>query len=173
LVLEKLATVEVKWEEGARQLNECEYLFIRNIGELEELTLGLIIHEAKPQDPILVPEDDSAFARISVGSRPIEEDSTCRVFEVIFDRNNIVSYTVLNESYGKYPEPPEEFIGRLFRVFSRSHLLDFTKQTTIASNEYPGVLQHYQLACLNHVVDVITTKPPRIAVGIWSGESRP
>jgi hypothetical protein len=170
LISEKLATVEVDWEEGTRQLNECDYLYIHNIGELEELTLGLIINEVKPQAPILAPRNDSAFERISVGARPIEEDPSCRVFEVIFDRNSIVSYTVLNESYGKYPEPPEEFIGKLFRVFSRSHLLDFTRQATIACDEYPGVLQHYQIACLNHVVDVITTKPPRIAVGMWPGD---
>jgi hypothetical protein len=80
LILEKLATVEVEWEEGARQLNECEYLFIRNIGEMEELTLALIINEAKPQAPILAPRDDSAFERVSVGSRPIEEDSTLPCF---------------------------------------------------------------------------------------------
>jgi hypothetical protein len=137
---------------------------------MEELTLALIINEAKPQAPILASRDDSAFERVSVGSRPIEEDSTCRVFEIIFDRHGIISYTVLNESYGKYPEPPEEFTGKLFRIFSRSHLLDFTKRTTIACDEYPGALQHYQIACLNHIVDVITTKPPRIAVGMWPGE---
>jgi hypothetical protein len=35
----------------------------------------------------------------------------------------MISWTVLNESYGKYPEPPEQFTGKLFRVFSRSHLI--------------------------------------------------
>jgi len=69
----------------------------------------------------------------------------------------MVSYTVLNESYGTYPEPPEQFSGKLFRVFEWSHLLEFTKKTTCASDEYPGVLQHYEIACLNHVIDVICT----------------
>jgi hypothetical protein len=81
-------------------------------------------------------------------------------FELLFDRSQMVSYTVLTEGYGVYPEDPEQFDGKLFRKFSWSHLLEFTKQTTIASELYPGPLEHYQIACLNHVVDVITTGPP-------------
>jgi hypothetical protein len=50
-------------------------------------------------------------------------------------------------------------------------LLEFTKRTTRASDEYPGVLQHYEIACQDHVVDVICTGPPRIAVGRWSMEN--
>jgi hypothetical protein len=42
-------------------------------------------------------------------------------------------------------------------------LLEFTKKTTYAGDEHPGVLQHYEIACLNHVVDVICTGPPRIS----------
>ena len=52
----------------------------------------------------------------------------------------------------------------LFRVFSWSHLLEFTKRTTNTSDEYPGVLLHYQIACLNHVIDVICTAPPAISI---------
>jgi hypothetical protein len=78
----------------------------------------------------------------------------------------MVSYTVLNESYGVYPEEPEKFVGKLFRAFSWSHRLEFTKRTTIASEFYPGPLQHYEIACLNHIVDVITTRPPRVEVGL-------
>jgi hypothetical protein len=84
---------------------------------------------------------------------------------LLFDRSQMVSYTVLNESYGVYPKEPEKFAGKLFRKFDWSHLLEFTKRTTIASELYSGPLEHYEIACLNHVVDVITTGPPRIAVG--------
>jgi hypothetical protein len=154
----------VEWEEGTRQINECGYLFVDSIREPEELTLELTVTEAKPQAQILVPRNESAFEELLVGGRPIERDLSCRLFRLIFDRNHMVSYTVLNESYGRYPEAPEQFIGKLFRVFSWSHLLEFTKRTTSASDEYPGVLQHYQIACLNHVIDVICTGPPGIAV---------
>jgi hypothetical protein len=164
------ATVEVGWEDGVRQINECKYLFVDSIREIEELTLELRVTEAKPQAEILAPRDGSALEHLRVGGSPIESDPTCRSFRLIFDRNKMVSHTVLNESYGSYPESPEQFTGKLFRVFSRSHLLDFTKRTTCATDEHPGVLQHYEIVCLNHVVDVICVGPPRIAVGMGSQE---
>ena len=121
---------ELDWEDGARQINDCEYLYLDGIREIEELTLELMVREAKVQDRTLAARDDSAVKQLLAGSRPIETDPTCRVFQLVFDRNRMVSYTVLNESYGKYPEPPEQFTGKLFRIFSWSHLLDFTKRTT-------------------------------------------
>jgi hypothetical protein len=135
-------TVEAGWDDAVRQINDCEYLFAQSIREIEELTLEVIITEAKAQAKIRIPRDNTEVEQLLAGSHPIETDSTCRVFRLIFERRHMVSYTVLNESYGTYPEPPEQFIGKLFRTFSRSHLLDFTKQTTCASDEYPGgVLQ--------------------------------
>jgi hypothetical protein len=130
---------------------------------VEELTLNLTIVEAKAQAPILEAEGPLAFLRI--GGSPIETDDTCRLFQLLFDRNHMISYTVLNESYGKYPQPPEAFTGKLFRIFSHSHLLEFTEKTTYASGGHPGVLMHFEIACLNHVIDVICTAPPKIAVG--------
>jgi hypothetical protein len=160
----ELLPIELQWEEGARQINECEYLFIDSVRELEELTLELIVTEAKLQAQILVPRDEGPIEQLRSGGQPIERDLTCRSFQVIFDRRHMVSYTVLDESYGTYPESPEQFDGKLFRVFSCSHLLDFTKKHTCASDEYPGLLQHYEIVCLNHVVDVICTGPPSIAI---------
>jgi len=110
----------MEWKEGARQINECEYLFLRSIRESEELTLELTVMEAKPQAQILVPRDGSPLEEVRVGGRPIESDMTCRIFRLIFDGNHMVSYTVLNECYGIYPEAPEAFTGKLFRVFSWS-----------------------------------------------------
>jgi hypothetical protein len=90
---------------------------------------------------------------LSNGARPIQQDSTCRIFEIIFERKHIISYTVLNESYERYPEPPENFTGKLFRIFSWSHLLEFTRRTTYANDQHPGVLKHFEIACLNHMFD--------------------
>ncbi|HLH18573.1 MAG TPA: hypothetical protein VKX45_15235 [Bryobacteraceae bacterium] len=165
---EKPGTREVKWEEGARQINDCDYLYAVDIRETEELTLQLEIAEARAQDRVLAPRDDTWVEQLRLGARPIETDPTCRFFRLTFDRSHMVSYTVLNECYGIYPQPPEVFTGKLFREFSHSHLLEFTKRSTYASDEHPGVLQHYEVACLNHVIDVICTGPPRIEVGRWT-----
>ena len=154
----------LEWEERARQIDECGYLFVDSIREIEELTLELMVTEAKSQRRNVAPADSSSI-------EPIERDATCRSFRLIFNRDQMVSYTVLNESYGKYPESPEQFSGKLFRIFSWSHLLEFTKRTTYVSDENPGVLQHYQTVCLNHVVDVICTGPPSITIGMASPEN--
>jgi hypothetical protein len=164
----RIEPTEVEWEDGARQIDDCEYLLVKEIRAAEDLTLSLLLSEAKPQAPILEPRNDSEWEKLCVGGKPIEEDATCRNFQLIFEKNSMVAYMVLNESYGKYPQSPEEFTGRNLRFFSRSHLLEFTQKTTIACDEYPGALQHYQIATLNHVIDVITTKPPRIAIGLPS-----
>jgi hypothetical protein len=160
-----VAAIEVGWEEGVSQINEREYLFVDSIREVEELTLELTVTEAKPQAKPPVLKAEPWLEQLLADGRPIERDVTCRVFRLTFDRNHMISYTVLNETYGKYPESPELFTGKPFRTFSWSHLLEFTRRTTHASNEHPGVLQHYQIACQNHVVDVICTGPPMIAVG--------
>jgi hypothetical protein len=119
LISETLATVEGPWEDGASQIDDCQYLF--DVRELGELTLRLTLVEAKVQAP-LTAEDGSVYGVLSDGAKPIRQDSTCRIFEVIFERKYIISYTGLNESYGRYPEPPENFTGTLFRIFSWSLL---------------------------------------------------
>lgn len=153
-------------------MDDCQYLYVDRTREIDELTLEVIISEAKAQAPILEPRDDTEFEKLTVGARPIETDQTCRVFRLIFDRDHMVSYSVLNECYGKYPKSPEKFTGKLFRIFSRSNLLDFIRQTTSAESMQSDELKHYQLACLNHVVDVICTKPPGVSVSIPLQEQR-
>jgi hypothetical protein len=169
--LREIAATEFDWLDGARQINQCEYLFAVGIREVEELELELTLVEAKPQAQIMGPRDKGIIDQLRVDGSPILRDATCRLFQLIFDRRHLVSYAVLNESYGKYPESPESFTGKLFRVFSWSNLLEFTKRTSHASDEHPGVLQHYEIACLNHVIDVICTAPPRIVVRIGQPET--
>ncbi len=94
--------------------------------------------------------------------KPIASNQDCRLFEIIYAYP--ISYTVLNETYGKYPEAPEAFTGKLFRQFSYSYLLEMTRKTTYASDDHPGPLppQHHSIVCLNHVIDVITTSEPEM-----------
>ena len=42
-------TTEVEWQERARQIDDCDYLFVKSISEIEELTLALVVVEAKTQ----------------------------------------------------------------------------------------------------------------------------
>src|ERR1700753_678189 len=121
---------EVAWTEGARQIDECTDLYAVSVREIEELTLEIVIEEAKTQAEIREVESHHPLELLRMGGRPIESDPTCRTFRVVFERRHMVSYTVLNESYGTYPDTPEQFSGKLFRVFACSHRLEFTKKTT-------------------------------------------
>jgi hypothetical protein len=155
---------EVDWQHGSEQINDCKYLYMRAVEEIEELTLKVELHEAKLGDPMDMTRELRPWENLLTESRPIEVNQTCRAFQLIFERDYMISYTVLNESYGKYSEQPEMFTGKLLRVFSWSHLLEFTRRTTYAGNELTGPLQHYEAACLNQILDVICTRRPRIFV---------
>jgi hypothetical protein len=51
-VSEFMETTEIGWEDGARIINECDYLYAIDVREIKELTLNLTIVEAKKQAPI-------------------------------------------------------------------------------------------------------------------------
>lgn len=151
------------WRDVATEMGECDHLYLRWIGEPEELRLRLVVEEARAQDRQAVArQDPPELSSILDGARPIESDESCRLFEIIYEQP--ISYTVLNESYGRYPEPPEIFTGKLFREFSWSFLLEMTRKTTYVSEDHPGPLppQHHSIVCLNHVIDVITTREPEV-----------
>jgi len=154
------------WQDLARQLDDCHSLYLRFIGELRDNQLRLLIEEAKLQDPIVRSGNEvpGSIQTLFSHARPIESDSTCRVFEFIYDE--YISYTISNESYSKYPKEPEILTGKFFRVFTWSHLLEFTRLTSYAGDEHPGLgpLQHHEIPCLNHVIDIVTTRPPTVAL---------
>jgi hypothetical protein len=158
--------VGANWRDTARQLDECDSLYLRFCGELRDNKLRLVIQEAKLQAPkvLLAEPKPGIIEALFRDARPIESDSTCRVFELIYDE--YISYTISNESYSKYPEEPEIFEGKLFRIFGWSYLLEMTRRTSYAGDEHPGPepLQHHQIPRLNHVIDVITTRPPQVAL---------
>ena len=91
---------------------------------------------------------------------PIEPTSDCRIFTLEFER--YVAYCVTEEmvgSCGKYED--EEYEGRLLRIYSKSHFLDFIARDTGGHfEEY----RHYKIACLNHIIDIVSNKPPRLLV---------
>lgn len=154
---------QTNWRDVARELDKCKYLYLRWIGEPEELRLRLVVEEARIQErPVLAPAHLPELNELYETAKPIVSDQDCRQFEIIYTYP--ISYTVLNETYGKYPDAPEVFTGNLFREFSSSYLLEMTRKTTYVSDDHPGPLplQHHSIVCLNHVIDVITTRVPEM-----------
>jgi hypothetical protein len=87
----------------------------------------------------------------------VAEDSS--VYEVIFDQ--YIAYSVRNESY-THLDKEEEFEGRLACIYTKSRFLDYVSVSTFASDDFPGPFKHYGFNCLNHIVDIVSTSPPKI-----------
>ena len=89
---------------------------------------------------------------------PVELDDSCVTFQL--DWNNYVLYQMLNESFGKPADASEIYEGKLARTYSTSKLLQFVMGTTNATNEYPGKLSHYEVICVDHIVNVVCVEAP-------------
>jgi|ERR1035441_4218089 hypothetical protein len=134
------------------ELDTCSSLFLREIAEPKQNCLRLLIEEAF----VLPQEVTVKFGNSEItGCHPIEPTERSRLFEIVWD--NYVVYSVGNESYSTRDES-EEFTGRRARLYAKSHFLDYIYRATLAGNEYPGPLQHIQLVCECHIIDVVSTK---------------
>jgi hypothetical protein len=138
------------------EIDSCYSLFLREITEPRENSLRLMIEEA-----FVLPEEVTVAVGGTelTGGHPIRPVEGSRLFEIIWDF--YVAYSVRNESYVSRDES-EEFTGRFARVYSKSHFLDYVSRATFASNEHPRPLLHIGLVSECHVIDVVSTEPPRV-----------
>jgi len=140
------------------QINQHRYIYLTEIGEPSVNTLRIEIEEATV---------DGGAGAVNPGTdganygRPIISDETCNLYEVMFE--SYVAYAVLNECYASGDES-EEFTGRHFRVYSKSNFLDYIRAATLASEDYPGKFTHYEINCLDHVVEIISVDEPKIRI---------
>lgn len=137
-------------------INNHKYIYLGEIGEPEDNILRFTIKEAGVSG-----EETSieiSGSELS-GLRSIEVTDKSCVYEVSFD--NYISYSVLNESYCGVDEY-EEYDGRLFCIYKKSHYLNYLSKASLATSDYPGPFKHYGFNCLNHIVDVISTEEPSI-----------
>ncbi|MGB8061512.1 MAG: hypothetical protein WCF26_06445 [Candidatus Sulfotelmatobacter sp.] len=138
------------------ELDTCPSLYLREIGEPKQNCLRLLIEEA-----LVMPEEVTVkFAGAEITNcHPVRSTTNSRLFEIVWD--NYVAYSVANESYSSGNES-EEFSGRFARLYAKSCFLDYISRATLVSKEYPGPLQHIELVCECHIVDVVSTMIPRV-----------
>lgn len=138
-------------------IDECKWIYLRQIEELEVNSLLLVIEEAKADG---LPKDiELATGYVIRGLKTIESDASCRTFEVVW--TSYVAYSVRNESFCILDEE-EVWEGRLFCLYSKSHFLDYVARSTFANIDYPGPLQHWGINCEDHVLDVVSTVEPQV-----------
>jgi hypothetical protein len=139
------------------EIDDCRWIYLRELGEPEENALRLVIEEAKADGP---PEDIEVLpGKVISGTLAIESDDSCRVFELVWP--TYVCYSVRNESFCTM-DKAEAWEGRLFCLYSKSHFLDYVSRATFASADYPGPLRHWGVNCLNHIIDVVSVSEPKV-----------
>jgi len=139
----------------AEELDSCSYLYLEQISEPHINCLRLVISEGVTSDhakPLAV-----GGMKIS-DARPIEVTNSSKWFEVVWD--TYISFAVRDESFASSSD--EDWIGKVFRIYSRSRFLDFLSAGTFASSDFPGPFVHYEIACLDHIIDVASLHPPTI-----------
>ncbi len=138
------------------ELDACASLYLREISEPAQNRLRLLIEEA-----LVMPEEVAVrFAGAEIANcHLVKSTADSRLFEITWD--NYLAYSVANESYSTRNES-EEFSGRFARLYGKSHFLEYISRATLACKEYPGPLQHVQLVCECHIIDVVSIKFPQV-----------
>lgn len=141
-------------------LNQAQYLYLRQISEPEENSLRLVVEEAIADRSEMAPAPDPStpLADILKDASPIRSTDKCKTFDLQWTR--YVAYLVTEEvagSGGSYEE--EIYTGNLFRVYTKSHFLDYLSRDTGGHIE---PILHYKLICQNHLIDVASYSPPEV-----------
>jgi hypothetical protein len=147
-------------DEALSLLNQAKYLYLRHISEPEDNSLRLVVEEAIADrtETESTPDRTSPLAEIRKGASPIKSVEECRRFELQWSR--YIAYLVTEEGAGSGGSDKDEvYIGKLFRVYTKSHFLDHICRDT--GGHFEPVL-HYKLICQNHLIDVASYSPPTV-----------
>lgn len=137
------------------------YIYLKEIketDELEDCALRIQISRCKVSDKIVpaIKAND-----VVIEANPIEIDEDLSIIQFEFD--SYVSYSVINESYAPFDDY-EKYDGGMLRIYTKSRYLDFIKIRTFAEDIVPEQqFVHYQIPCLDHIIDVISYKQPKVS----------
>ncbi len=139
------------------ELNQYKYLFLDTINSTNEnaLTITLNIGEVSTQM-----EDLTINGVILHDTRPILEDKATRI-KLIF--HSYVAYNVRWETYTVWSDY-DIFKGQIVREYSKSRYLEYIKNDSIASDEWPGILKHFGICCTWEIIDVVSVNMPEIYI---------
>jgi len=133
-------------------LNLVKYLYLRELTEPRDNSLRIVVQEAISNPPL--PKLSEPAGKVVHISR-IESTDTCRTFELTWKR--YVAYLVTEEVVGSRHHEDEIYTGKLFRTYTKSRFLDYMAQNT---GGHMNPVLHFQLLCLNHLIDVAAYDEP-------------
>lgn len=131
-----------------------EHIYLNNLTEPEENTLRIRIDRCKSlTDKIDTNDFETTYSTIEI-------DQNLPIIQLDF--NSYVSYSVTNEGVTK-TDKYGICEGKRFRIYSKSRFLDFVKLSTFAEVLFPDEpIIHYQIPCLNHIIDITSFEEPKI-----------
>ncbi|WP_078409005.1 hypothetical protein [Priestia abyssalis] len=133
------------------------YILLDSLTEPKTNSLRIFISRCKVSQES---EDIEIGDQIFRDAHPIEVNEELPIIQIDFE--SYVSYSVMNESFTVLDDY-EIFEGNSFRIFKKSRYLDFIKKGTIATDVFPEEpFIHYEIACLDHIIDVISFGEPII-----------
>lgn len=130
-------------------------LYLTELGEPLDNQLRVVVWQASLGERTMIDDPDFHIDNV----RPIEVNEQSPVWELFW--SHYVAYVVRNESYWDREAGEPDFSGHLSRRFD-SAFSRYVSETTFATDDYPGPLQHWALTTLNHCLDVISTEPPEV-----------
>ena len=137
------------------EINACHTLFLSAVDETSPNALRLVLREGRlAKTPVTV---DVAGQSLGEAYR-VEIDDSCATFELKWDV--YVRYQITNESFGL--QLPENRGKGHAACHQESDFLEYLSRSSIASNEYPGTLYHFQFLCSDHIVDIVSTSHPHV-----------
>ena len=140
------------------EMDSCKYLFLAAISEPEANSLRLTVDEG------IVSGQSETLDIAGVAIPEVRSiDFTCksRRFEICWP--SYISYSIRNESFCTW-DKEEQWVGNSFRTYSKSKFLEFVASGTFATSDYPGPFQHYEIVCVDHIVDVASQEAPTVRV---------
>ena len=135
-----------------KEIESAKYHCITGINEPEDNTLEFQLLCGKVSEY----EEDICINDINViSARSINIDENSG-YKVTFQ--SYLGYVVLNESY--VDKLGDKFIGINPRIYSESAFLNYIKEDTFATKDYPGEFKQYTFTGENHVINVVSESEP-------------
>jgi hypothetical protein len=131
--------------------------FAREISEPTEHVLRVVIAESSLAPP---KEIQLPGTTVSVTAQTLFIDKATP--SLMLEWQSYVAYSVENERFGKAdswdtaPRP----LDAMLQARTETAFLNYVSEATFASDKYLGVLTHWQLFCENHIINVVSDKPP-------------
>jgi hypothetical protein len=155
--------------EARDRLNDCQYLYLETFGRgARGLDLCVELIEARSQPAIEAAGND--IVENILGPRsPIMPDESSARFTLVFE--NYLAFSIINESYAqgdgeRSAEAPAGKTAKRIDTYAKSHFRDYVSAVTFATDAFPGPQRHFEISCLDHILNVICRDNPTITVSM-------